>query len=204
MKVIGITGGVGVGKSTVVGILQKHYPVEYLHCDVIAHEVMEPEGGAYPELIRVFGESILNEDKTVNRSRLYEEAFVKADRVEELNACVHPKVRIAVEQRLAKLRKSGFAGIALIEAALLIEAGYKAICDELWYVYAPVELRRERLKANRGYTDEKVDSIMEEQASEALFFKECDFVIYNDSEYADCEAHVLAQVRAHFDGEVTR
>jgi dephospho-CoA kinase len=204
MKVIGITGGVGVGKSTVVGILQKHYPVEYLHCDVIAHEVMEPEGGAYPELIRVFGESILNEDKTVNRSKLYEEAFVKADRVEELNACVHPKVRIAVEQRLAKLRKSGFAGIALIEAALLIEAGYKAICDELWYVYAPVELRRERLKANRGYTDEKVDSIMEEQASEALFFKECDFVIYNDSEYADCEAHVLAQVRAHFDGEVTR
>ena len=204
MKVIGITGGVGVGKSTVVGILQKHYPVEYLHCDVIAHEVMEPEGGAYPELIRVFGEGILNEDKTVNRSKLYEEAFVKADRVEELNACVHPQVRIAVEQRLAELRAECFQGIALIEAALLIEAGYKAICDELWYVYAPVELRRERLKANRGYTDEKVDSIMEEQASEDVFFKECDFVIYNDSEFEHCERHVLSQVQAHFNGEVTR
>lgn len=204
MKVIGITGGVGAGKSTVVGILQKHYQVEYLHCDVIAHEVMEPEGGAYPELIRVFGEGILNEDKTVNRSRLYEEAFVKADRVEELNACVHPQVRLAVERRLAMLQKSGFAGIALIEAALLIEAGYKAICDELWYVYAPAEVRRARLKANRGYTDEKVDSIMEEQASEELFFKECDFVIYNDSDKEACEAHVMQQVRAHLKGEVTQ
>lgn len=202
MKVIGITGGVGAGKSTVVGILEQHFQTEYLHCDVIAHEVMEPDGSAYPELIRVFGEEILNEDKTVNRSRLYEEAFEKADRVEELNACVHPKVRISVEERLETLRKVSFTGLVLIEAALLIEAGYKEICDELWYVYAPEDVRRARLKANRGYTDEKVDSIMEEQASEQLFFSECDFVIYNDSEMEACEEHVMKQVMEHLNGEV--
>lgn len=202
MKVIGITGGVGAGKSTVVGILEQHFQTEYLHCDVIAHEVMEPDGSAYPELIRVFGEEILNEDKTVNRSRLYEEAFEKADRVEELNACVHPKVRISVEERLEELRKVSFTGLVLIEAALLIEAGFKEICDELWYVYAPEEVRRARLKANRGYTDEKVDSIMEEQASEQLFFSECDFVIYNDSEKEACEEHVMKQVMEHLNGEV--
>lgn len=202
MKVIGITGGVGAGKSTVVGILRKYYRTEYLHCDVIAHQVMEPEGGAYPKLVRVFGEAILSEDKTVNRNKLYEEAFVKADRVEELNACVHPQVRIAVEERLKNLVEGAFDGLVLIEAALLIEAGYKEICDELWYVYAPEEVRRFRLKQNRGYTDEKVDSIMEEQASEELFFRECDFVIYNDSEQEDCEAHIMGQVIKHLNGEV--
>lgn len=202
MKVIGITGGVGAGKSTVVGILGRHYRTEYLHCDVIAHRLMEPGGDAYAELCRLFGREILNEDGTIHRGRLYEAAFQRTNRVEELNACVHPKVRLAVEARLAELRKAGFSGLVLIEAALLIEAGYQEICDELWYVYAPEEVRRARLKESRGYTDEKVDELLKKQASEQIFFRECDFVIYNDSSKEACEAHVLKQAEAHLNGEV--
>ena len=197
MKVIGITGGVGAGKSTVVGILQKHYTTEYLHCDAIAHELMEQGGSAHEELISLFGKDLVNADGTLNRSKLYERAFL-GDRVEELNACVHPKVRTYVEDRIASLRVAEFEGLVLIEAALLIEAGYKDICDELWYVHAPVELRRARLKANRGYSDERVDSIMAEQATEELFFSASDFVLYNDSSQEDCEEHIIAQVEAHF------
>lgn len=201
MKVIGITGGVGAGKSTVVDILRKHFETEYLHCDAIAHEVMEPGGSAHEELLRLFGKDIVNEDGMLNRTKLYEVAFL-GGRVEELNACVHPKVRDYVEERIAFLRKSGFSGMVLIEAALLIEAGYKEICDELWYVYAPESLRRERLKANRGYDDARVDSIMKKQASEALFFSESDFVLYNDSSAEECETHILEQVRKHQSMEV--
>ena len=200
MKVIGITGGVGAGKSTIVGILQKHYTTEYLHCDAIAHELMERGGSAHEELISLFGEDLVNADGTLNRSKLYERAFL-GDRVEELNACVHPKVRIYVEDRIASLNAEGFQGLVLIEAALLIEAGYKAICDELWYVYAPVEARRARLKANRGYSDERVDSIMEEQASEDVFFSQSDFVLYNDASQEECEAHIVEQVERHFADE---
>ncbi len=200
MKVIGITGGVGAGKSTVVGILQKHYTTEYLHCDAIAHELMERGGSAHEELISLFGEDLVNADGTLNRSKLYERAFL-GDRVEELNACVHPKVRIYVEDRIASLNAEGFQGLVLIEAALLIEAGYKAICDELWYVYAPVEARRARLKANRGYSDERVDYIMEEQASEDVFFSQSDFVLYNDASQEECEAHIVEQVERHFADE---
>lgn len=196
MKVIGITGGVGAGKSTVVGILQKHYTTEYLHCDAIAHELMERGGSAHEELISLFGEDLVNGDGTLNRSKLYERAFL-GDRVEELNACVHPKVRIYVEERIASLRMSGFAGLVLIEAALLIEAGYKEICDELWYIHAPVNLRRARLKANRGYSDERVDSIMAEQATEEVFVSASDFVLYNDASEEECEAHVLKQIEKH-------
>ena len=201
MKVIGITGGVGAGKSTVVDILRKHFETEYLHCDVIAHEVMEPGGSAHEELLRLFGKDIVNEDGMLNRTKLYEVAFL-GGRVEELNACVHPKVRDFVEERIAFLRKSGFSGMVLIEAALLIEAGYKEICDELWYVYAPVTLRRERLKANRGYDDARVDAIMEKQAPEEVFFSESDFVLYNDSSAEECETHILEQVRKHPSMEV--
>ena len=196
MKVIGITGGVGAGKSTVVGILQKHYTTEYLHCDAIAHELMERGGSAHEELISLFGEDLVNEDGTLNRSKLYERAFL-GERVEELNACVHPKVRLYVEERIACLRMSGFQGLVLIEAALLIEAGYKEICDELWYVHAPVSLRRARLKANRGYSDERVDSVMAEQATEELFVSESDFVLYNDASAEECETHVLKQIEKH-------
>ncbi len=201
MKVIGITGGVGAGKSTVVGILQKHYTIEYLHCDAIAHELMEQGGSAHEELLSLFGEDLVNGDGTLNRSKLYERAFL-GDRVEELNACVHPKVRIYVEERIASLRASGFQGMVLIEAALLIEAGYKDICDELWYVHAPIEQRRARLKANRGYSDERVDSIMAEQATEELFFSQSDFVLYNDSSRDECEEHILSQVEKHRSEEV--
>lgn len=197
MKVIGITGGVGAGKSTVVGILQKHYTIEYLHCDAIAHELMERGGSAHEELISLFGEDLVNADGTLNRSKLYERAFL-GDRVEELNACVHPKVRIYVEERIASLRAAAFEGLVLIEAALLIEAGYKDICDELWYVHAPVEMRRARLKANRGYSDERVDSVMAEQATEELFFSQSDFVVYNDSSQEECETHIIEQVETHF------
>lgn len=201
MKVIGITGGVGAGKSTVVGILQKHYTIEYLHCDAIAHELMERGGSAHEELLSLFGEDLVNGDGTLNRGKLYERAFL-GNRVEELNACVHPKVRIYVEERIASLRRSGFQGMVLIEAALLIEAGYKAICDELWYVHAPLKLRRARLKANRGYSDERVDAIMAEQASEELFFSQSDFVLYNDSSQEECERHILEQVEKHRSEEV--
>lgn len=197
MKVIGITGGVGAGKSTVVDILQKHYTIEYLHCDAIAHALMERGGSAHEELISLFGEDLVNTDGTLNRSKLYERAFL-GGRVEELNACVHPKVRIYVEERIDGLRKGKFEGIVLIEAALLIEAGYKDICDELWYVHAPAEMRRERLKKNRGYSDERVDSIMAEQASETLFFSKSDFVVYNDSSKEECETHIVEQVERHF------
>ncbi|MBP3616927.1 MAG: dephospho-CoA kinase [Lachnospiraceae bacterium] len=197
MKVIGITGGVGAGKSTVVGILQKHYTTEYLHCDAIAHDLMEQGGSAHEALISLFGEDLVNADGTLNRSKLYERAFL-GDRVEELNACVHPKVRIYVEERIGTLKAAGFDGLVLIEAALLIEAGYQDICDELWYVHAPVSMRRARLKANRGYSDERVDSIMAEQASEELFFSESDFVVYNDSPQEDCEEHIIEQVEKHF------
>lgn len=197
MKVIGITGGVGAGKSTVVSIIQKHIPSVYLHCDAIAHELMEPEGRAYQQIVERFGTDILNEDRTICRPALYQAAF-PTGRVEELNACVHPLVREYVEEMIARLRSEQFEGWVLIEAALLIEAGYRDICDELWYITAPEAVRRGRLKESRGYSEEKIDEIMKKQSSEEFFTANCDFVLQNDSSFEECDSHIMRQIEAHW------
>lgn len=200
MMVIGITGGVGVGKSTVVGILQKNLPTVFLHCDEIAHELMLPGRNAYKDIVETFGKKVLCEDGTINRSELYLAAF-PTGRVEELNACVHPRVREYVEDTIKRLKQENYSGYVLIEAALLLEAGYRDICDEIWYVYAGEEIRKKRLKENRGYSDEKIASIMAEQSDEGYFLQNCDFTIYNEASMMQCEEDVMSQVTAHLQGE---
>ena len=105
--------------------------------------------------------------------------------LEEVNQIVHPAVRNYLEERIEEARQDEETEILFIEAALLIEAGYKELMDELWYIYADEEVRRTRLKENRGYSDEKISQIMESQLSEEEFRKECDFVIDNSGKVED-------------------
>ena len=146
-------------------------PVKFLHCDLIAHELMEPGNASYKALIQEFGEEIL-EDRTdsntegmrcISRPRLSAVAMATADTRKRLNEITHPLVRKAVEEKLEYLRKERFSGIVVIEAALLLEAGYKELCDSVWYVHAPVEDRKRRMRQNRGYSEEKIAEILLER-----------------------------------------
>lgn len=193
MKVIGITGGVGAGKSTIVALLGAHYPVRFLHCDVIAHALMKQGMAAYGQIIEHFGMEVVREDGEIDRGRLGAAAFSEPEEREALNRIVHPLVRKEVEESLAAYRKEGYKGLVLIEAALLLEAGYKALCDEVWYVCASEEARRERLYASRGYTKERVDALFASQYKEERFRAECDFVLYNEAGTED----VLKQIKEH-------
>ena len=113
-----------------------------------------------------------------------------------LNELTHPLVQQAVEAELIRLAKEDFRGVAVIEAALLIEAGYKSICDSLWYVHAPLSHRIRRMKEKRGYTDEKIANILAGQLSEAEFKANADVVIENpDGEKAEVLADLQKQIR---------
>ena len=159
--ILGITGGAGSGKTTVVEKIQELVPAVFLHCDVIAHQLMEPGKASYEALIREFGEEILEPgQQTISRPRLAAVAMATETTRKRLNELTHPLVRKAVEEELKRLETEGFEGVAVIEAALLIEAGYKDICDSLWYVYAPVEDRIRRMKEKRGYSEEKIANIL--------------------------------------------
>lgn len=202
--ILGITGGAGSGKSTVVEYIEQMVPTVFLHCDVIAHELMEPGGASYGALVKEFGQGIL-EEKTeqsgpapISRPKLAAVAMATEQTRLRLNELTHPLVQEAVEAKLKQLEEEGFQGVAIIEAALLIEAGYKKICDFLWYVHAPLEDRIRRMKQKRGYTDEKIANILAGQLSEEEFRAQADVVIENpDTKCYKSNKKLTQQIRKH-------
>ena len=181
--ILGGTGGAGSGKTTVVEQIEKAVPTVFLHCDVIAHQLMEQGGASYEVLLKEFGKGILEdetkENSLVSRPKLSNIAMAAEESRKRLNELTHPLVQQAVEAELARLAKEDYCGVVVIEAALLIEAGYKSICDSLWYVHAPLSHRIRRMKEKRGYSDEKIANILAGQLTEAEFKANADVVIEN-------------------------
>lgn len=185
--ILGVTGGAGSGKTTVVEQIEQMVPTVFLHCDVIAHQLMEPGGASYKVLVEEFGEEILSEvpggnmdkKRPISRPKLSKVAMATEATRKRLNELTHPLVQREVEAELLRLTREDYHGVVVIEAALLIEAGYKSICDSLWYVYAPIEDRIRRMKQKRGYSDEKIANILAGQLSEAEFKANADVVIEN-------------------------
>ena len=180
MRIIGITGGIGTGKSTVLHIMEQEKGVYIMETDRLAHTLMEPGQKAYKKIVEVFGAHILSEDQTIDRASLGKIVFEDADRLEQLNAIVHPAVKEYIMADIEAKRKSGVVQFYVIEAALLIEDGYKAICDELWYIYVDREKRIRRLVKGRGGDRAKYESVMENQATEEYYMSNCDVVIHNE------------------------
>lgn len=179
MKVIGVTGGVGSGKSVVLSILEKDYHAETILADLVAHDLMQPGGKSYEDIVEAFSDGILNDDGTIDRVKLGNIVFHDAEKLQKLNAITHPNVKEEIKNRIQKIREQGTASMILLEAALLIESGYEDVYDELWYIYVDRETRYRRLQEGRGYTREKTDSIMQKQLTEEQFRKYADVVIDN-------------------------
>ena len=180
MRIIGITGGIGTGKSTVLHMMEREAGVYIVETDRLAHTLMEPGQKAYEKIVDTFGTQILLEDGTIDRASLGKIVFGDAGKLEQLNAIVHPAVKEYIITDIATKRKSGEVRFYVIEAALLIEDGYKAICDELWYIYVDREERIRRLIAGRGGDRAKYEAVMENQATEDYYMENCDVVIHNE------------------------
>ena len=125
------------------------------------------------------GRDVLGEDGRLDNGKVAGKIFSDKDLLLAVNGIVHPKVREYLETAVSRAQADGWTELFFMEAALLIENGYKSLVDEMWYVYAPEEVRRERLKNNRGYSDEKISRIMESQLTEKVFRENSDFVIDN-------------------------
>lgn len=184
MKVIGITGGVGSGKSRVLSYMEEVYGVVVCQADHIAWELQEPGQKCYLQIVEHFGKDILNDDGTINRRKLGEIVFGNQDELFALNKIMHPAVKETIVNRIQTECKKG-SKYFVIEAALLLEDGYNQICDEMWYIYTDEMTRRLRLKNSRDYSDEKIDAIMASQLSEEIFCKECQIVIDNSEDFED-------------------
>lgn len=190
MKVIGITGGIGSGKSIVAKILMEQYNAVFLDTDQIAKEQMEPGGVSYQGVVEYFGRSVLQEDGFIHRVKLAEIVFQDEEKLLKLNQLTHPNVIRRVQELIDEMRNENSIPYVVMETALMIEAQMESTCDEVWYVYTPEDARRQRLKASRNYSDEKIDAIFMKQKKEEEFFAHFHKVIRNTGDMALLEKEI--------------
>ena len=152
---VGLTGGIACGKSTVAAIMRE-LGCTVLDADTLAHRLIEPGQPAYDEVVREFGSSILRPDGTIDRKALGAIVFADSARLDRLNRIVHPRVIAARDLQLTEMELGNPRGIAVVEAALLIEAGYHKNLDRLVVAWCRPEQQRERLR-NRGLSSEEIE-----------------------------------------------
>ena len=153
MIVVGLTGGVGTGKSTVARLLATHGAV-VLDADALAHEALEPERPPARAIGRLFGRDIVNADRTINRAKLGRRVFASAAARRRLEAIVHPYVYRRIRQDLRRLRRDG-ARVVVLDVPLLLETGGRTLADVVVVVTATPAVQRRRLKA-RGWSAREV------------------------------------------------
>lgn len=184
MKKIGITGGVGSGKSKVLEYLSEKDGVSIYQADLLAHQVQMPGTECYKRILEYFGDEICGEDGKIDRRKLSAIVFAREEKLLALNKIVHP----AVEQKVVELaKKEAELGckIFILEAALLHTSFYREFLDEIWYIHVEEQVRRERLKKSRHYTDEKITAMINSQPSEEVFCEISQKVIENSGDFSE-------------------
>lgn len=178
MKVIGITGGVGCGKSMVMDFLAEEYGAEILKADSVGHLLMEPGMPCYVQMREHFGDSILKPDGTIDRPAVAAIVFADEKELAFQNGLMHPAIRNYILQKIEEAKNCG-KSCFFVEAALFFEDHYDDFCDEVWYIYADAKVRRDRLAQNRGYSVQKIQEIMQQQMTEEEYIRRTDFTVDN-------------------------
>lgn len=187
MKIIGLTGNSGCGKGAVSEIMAE-YGAVILDCDKIAHKNMLPSGIAYNDIISAFGFEILNGDKTINRKALGNIVFNSKDKLALLNSITH-KYIIDVVNRNIELNNN--KKCVVLDAPLLIEAGLNSICDSILAVYAPFEVRVERVIKRDNISREEALNRFENQMDFEEIKKYADEIIENKGNLEDLRKSVV-------------
>ena len=179
MITIGITGGVGCGKSKILEYIKDNYNCLIITADDVANRLKEPGEACYEPLIKLLGQGILDKDGFIDKKKMAEKIFASDDLLEKVNSIIHPAVKDYILDVKESEKKAGKYDYLFIEAALLIECGYNEYVDQMWYIFTDESIRIQRLIDSRGYSKEKISSIMDAQLSEEQFRAGSDFCIDN-------------------------
>ena len=196
LRFIGITGGVGSGKSELLRYIAKHYKCEIYLADEVAHLIKQPGTVCFHRLVELLGKEVLDGRGQIDKSAMADRIFSDVQCLEKVNNILHPAVKEFLLEKLKTARESAEVELFFVEAALLVEAGYRQLADELWYIYAGEDIRRERLMKSRGYGPEKIDGIMKSQLSEEEFRRSCDFVIDNSGSLEESYRQINKRLEA--------
>ena len=185
--ILGITGGVGTGKSTVLKILRDRYFYHVFEADKIGHEVIKPATLVYKMIVEHFGNEILLEDGNIDRHKLANIVFADREELEYLNRLVHPEVISELKNRIVSISESEEDANFVIESAILFETELHILCDKVWYVRSDVDKRVERLRESRGYTEDKISKIIAQQLNDKEFSSRADATIDNSGSVEETE-----------------
>lgn len=186
---IGLTGGIGSGKSTAAKILAE-LGAPAIDADKVGHEIYQTGTPAYRELIDAFGEGILASDRTIDRRKLGPIVFADPAALKRLNAIVHPKMFARMGEMVAAMRRGGETRPIVIEAAILIEANWQPLFDEVWLVTASRDRVIERVERDRGLKPEQTEARIRAQLSDEERRKYATSVIRNDGTLEELRAAV--------------
>lgn len=189
MRIIGLTGGIASGKSTVAAILAKH-GAYIIDADKIGHKIYYKGGPAWRGVIDAFGDEILDNGGNIDRAKLGQIVFSDNKKLQQLNAIVHPLMRREIQLQLKDADNRGFA-IAVIDAAVLIESGWYTLADEIWLVVADNELRLQRLMQRNGFSRQQAWQRIESQMPDDEKAKYADVIIDNNGDMEELENKVI-------------
>ena len=189
--VVGLTGGIASGKSVVSNMLAEHGAL-VIDADKVGHEAYAKGSGCYEKVVSAFGQDIVGPDGEIDRKALGGKVFGDASQRKRLEGIVWPWMKDTMEQRLAKLRAED-TPVVVLEAAVLIEADWIPIVDEVWVVIVPPEVARERLMERNQLSAEQADARIAAQITNDERVKHAKVVIENTGSLEELRANVEAQ-----------
>lgn len=189
--ILGLIGGVGAGKSTVLALLADHYGFHVIQTDLTARHLMEPGQAAFKEIVPLLGTGILGPDGRIDRSAMADEIFRDPVKRQLVNEITHPLTWNAVFEEAYAC-----AGKPVVIETALPSKEFRDKCSEMWYLYTSEENRAARLMESRGYSLEKSEAIMKSQASDSQFRSLADVVIDNNRS----QEYTAGQIRKLLNG----
>ena len=177
-RVIGLTGGIGSGKSTVSRFLAE-LGAAVIDADKIGHEVYRPDTDTWRKLVKTFGRGILTADNTIDRKKLGAIVFSNEEELKRLNAIIHPQITEIIKKQIDDYRRKD-AKVIVLDAPVLFEANAKNLADEVWVVVADEDNVIKRAVARTGLGKEQIRDRIRAQMSKTERIKNAQVIIYND------------------------
>ncbi len=188
MKIIGLTGGIGSGKSTVSRFLGELGAV-IIDADKVGHEAFKSDTEVWGEIVAAFGEQILATNREIDRKKLGDVVFGNPKSLARLNRIMHPRMYEIVKTKLEEYRRQGM-DVVILEAPLLIEAGWTSLVDEIWVTVAPEATVVSRTEERAGLSGEEVLARIRSQLSSGERAKRADLIIDTDCSLDELRARV--------------
>ena len=200
MLVIGLTGGIGTGKSEVSRIL-KELGAEVIDADRVGHEAYSPHTGIWREVVDTFGERVLGPAGEIDRKQLGAIVFSDPEAMVRLNAIMHPRMADIIREKIGRLREQG-GSLVVVEAALLIEAGWEPLVEEIWVTSSTEEQVEERLRHRNGLSEEQIRSRVRAQMPFEERARHAQVVVENSGSLEELKEEVESLCRSRVGGKV--